>query len=335
MPSTRQPRSGSMQYWPRKRAKSETPRISSWPTIKAGGPLGFAGYKAGMTHAIVTDNRKNSVTKGTKLRVPVTVIECPALRVIGVRFYKKTLFGDKVATELEFKQDHKRLALRKKVSAKKALDDKALEKYSERLSDFSDIRLLVHTLPDMTTIGKKTPEVFELGLGGTVEEKFNYVKENHSKDITPADVFEPGEQLDVKAVTTGKGLQGPVKRFGIHIRSSKSEKTKRGPGSISGGWTSAGHMMYRVPDAGQMGYHTRTEHNKILMKLSAAPEDVNPEGGFVNYGLVRNECVLVKGSLPGPKKRLIRFTKANRPNGLYSGYTPAIDSISKRSKQGN
>ncbi len=333
MPTVRQPRSGSMQFWPRKRARSQTTRVRSWPEVKKAGPLGFAGYKAGMTHAIVTDTRKNSVTKGAKLRVPVTVIECPPLKVIGARFYKKTLFGEKVASEVEFKQDHKRLSLRKNVPKK--TDEARLEKMSERLSEFFDIRLMVHTMPDKTTIGKKTPEVFELGLGGTLEEKLNYAKEHAGKEIPVTEIFEPGEQLDAKAVTTGKGTQGPVKRFGVHIRSSKSEKTKRGPGSISGGWISAGHMMYRVPDAGQMGYHTRTEHNKVLIKHVENPEDVNPEGGFVNYGLVRNPCLLIKGSMPGPKKRMMRLNKAMRPNPLYSGYTPAVDSISKRSKQGN
>ncbi|MFP4117627.1 MAG: 50S ribosomal protein L3 [Candidatus Woesearchaeota archaeon] len=333
MPSTRQPRSGSMQYWPRKRARSQTVRVRSWADSKKTGPLGFAGYKAGMTHAIVTDTRKNSVTKGAKLRVPVTVVECPNLKVIGVRFYKKTLFGHKVATEIEFKHNHKRLSRRKSVPKKG--QDGNLEQFAERLAEFSDIRLMVHTLPDMTGVGKKTPEVFELGLGGTIEDKFNYAKENKSNELTVADIFEPGEQLDIKSVTIGKGLQGPVKRFGVHIRSSKSEKTKRGPGSISGGWTSAGHMMYRVPDAGQTGYHTRTEYNKILMKSPVEPDEVNPEGGFINYGLVKNSCVLIKGSIPGPKKRIIRFNRAIRPNALFSGYTPAIDSISKRSKQGN
>ena len=333
MPSTRQPRSGSMQYWPRKRAKSQTTRVGAWPSSKTVGPLGFAGYKAGMTHVIMTDTRKNSPTKGSKLRVPVTIIECPNLKVIGVRFYKKTLFGSKVATEIEFKQDHKRLYLRKNIPKKSSAH--SFDKMQERLSEFSDIRLLVHTLPEKTGIGKKTPEVFELGLGGSLDEKFAYAKEMESKEISAAEIFQPGEQLDVKAVTTGKGLQGSVKRFGIHIRSRKSEKTKRGPGSISGGWTSAGHMMYRVPDAGQMGYHTRTENNKIILKHIDNPEDVNPAGGFINYGFVKNPCIILKGSVAGPKKRLIRINRAQRPNNLFSGFTPAIDSISKDSKQGN
>ncbi|MFW5852848.1 MAG: 50S ribosomal protein L3, partial [Nanoarchaeota archaeon] len=68
MGKTGKPRSGSMQYWPRKRASSETVRVRSWGASNDAKVLGFAGYKAGMTHVLLTDNRKNSSTKGTKVR---------------------------------------------------------------------------------------------------------------------------------------------------------------------------------------------------------------------------------------------------------------------------
>ena len=44
--------------------------------------------------------------------------------------------------------------------------------------DFDEITVVVHTNPDLTGIGKKKPEIFEVGLGGSKENKFNYVKEN-------------------------------------------------------------------------------------------------------------------------------------------------------------
>ena len=80
MPTTRKPRKGSMQFWPRKRAKKQTARVRSWASSKEIKPLGFAGYKAGMTHAIVIDNRQKSLTKGEKISTPVTVIECPVIK---------------------------------------------------------------------------------------------------------------------------------------------------------------------------------------------------------------------------------------------------------------
>ena len=92
MPSAKTPRSGSMQYWPRKRAKSHLARIRSWDKGKEVKPLCFAGYKAGMTHVIMTDNRASTKTKGMDIFTPVTVIECPPMKVYSIRLYKKDKF---------------------------------------------------------------------------------------------------------------------------------------------------------------------------------------------------------------------------------------------------
>ncbi len=93
MPTRKSPRKGSLQYWPRKRSKKALARVRSWPESKEAKLLGFAGYKAGMTHLLVTDNRPNSITKGAEIFMPVTVIECPAIKVLGINFYKKTPYG--------------------------------------------------------------------------------------------------------------------------------------------------------------------------------------------------------------------------------------------------
>jgi large subunit ribosomal protein L3 len=71
--------------------------------------------------------------------------------------------------------------------------------------------------------------------------------------------------VDTIAITKGKGIQGPVKRWGIKRLPHKSRKTVRGVGSI-GPWT-PGTVMYSVPRAGQMGFHQRTEYNKQILKI--------------------------------------------------------------------
>src|SRR3990167_11340291 len=96
MPSRRQPRSGSMQFWPRKRAKRIYARVKSW-SRKDGGLAGFAGYKVGMSHVSFTDPRKNSLTKGMEVTHAVTIVECPALKIIGANFYTKDAYGPKIA----------------------------------------------------------------------------------------------------------------------------------------------------------------------------------------------------------------------------------------------
>jgi len=52
MPKHNKPNRGSMAYSPRKRARSETPHISSWAASDSEKPRiqGFAGYKGGMSH---------------------------------------------------------------------------------------------------------------------------------------------------------------------------------------------------------------------------------------------------------------------------------------------
>jgi len=60
-----------------------------------------------------------------------------------------------------------------------------------------------------------------------------------------------------------------------------------------------------------MGYHQRTELNKRL--IDVAEEDPTVDGGFINYGEVDGQYALVEGSVPGPKKRLVRLRPAVRP----------------------
>ena len=109
MPDKHKPRAGSMQFWPRKRARKPVARVRSWASTDKAQLLGFAGYKVGMTHVIAEDNRPKSLTKGEKISVPVSVIECPALKIASVRLYKnkKVLSGYKNS---RFSHCHKFLA---------------------------------------------------------------------------------------------------------------------------------------------------------------------------------------------------------------------------------
>lgn len=315
MPTTRKPRAGSMAFWPRKRARRHFARVRSWPLFKQG-PLGFAGYKAGMVHAIVLDSSPHSMTKDQEIFCPVTVLECPPIKVFGIRFYKKDVYGNKVIGEKTVKPD-------KELARKIVLAKKTKEKVPQ---DYDEVRLLIYTQPRLTGIGKKKPDLFEIAIAGSKEEQLKYAEEKLGKEIFLKDVFAPGQQVDVKAITKGKGFQGPVKRFGIGLRSHKSEKGRRGPGNV-GPWTGA--KMWRVAHAGQMGYHQRTDYNKFIITISEKPEEVNPKGGFKRYGLVKNPCLLLKGTVPGPAKRMIRIDHALRPTKKLNIEAPQIQLISR------
>src|SRR3989338_9686551 len=258
MPQVRVPRRGSLQYWPRKRSKRAFARVRTWAKSKEAKPLGFAGYKVGMTHLIVNDNRKTPTTKGIDISCPVTIIECPPLKAASIRFYKNMINGSKLVSEIFSENVDKDLG-RTLILPKKQKNDEG--KIKGIPQDFDYIMLLVHTLQSHTGIGKKKPEVFEIAVGGNKEEQLNYAKSKIGKEINISEVFKEGQQLDIHAVSKGKGVQGPVKRFGISLKQHKTEKGTRRPGSL-GGWQGQGHIMWRVAKSGKMGYHLRTEHNK-------------------------------------------------------------------------
>lgn len=314
-----------MQYWPRKRAASQTARVRTWAITKEAKPLGFAGYKAGMTHVVIADNRANSMTKGEEIPFPVTVIECPPLKIAAVNFYAASYGGIKLANVIlapSLDKNVRRLFPIPKTYSK-TLD-------SAKVEHLADIRLLAITQPHLIGL-KKTPEAVELAIGGAkVEDKLNYAKGVLGKDVNINDVFAEGNQLDIHSVTTGRGTVGPVARFGVDIRSHKSQKTIRGPGNV-GPWR--GNRSWQVSHSGQHGYHLRTEINKWLLKIGTNPADMVMKGGFKHYGVLRSNYILVKGSIGGPVKRLITFTQPVRPNHRVPKQAPAITYTSLASKQ--
>ena len=221
MTKRRNPRHGSMQFWPRVRSKRQYARIRSVAEEKDVKLIGFAGYKVGMTHATVIDNSKTSITKGKPVNMPITIIEVPPLKIAGVRVYKKTANGLQAATQKIAMKLDKELA--RKITLPKKESTKEI-----KAEESDEVRAIVYTQPKLTTIGKKKPEIFEMSIGGNDNKaKYDYIMENLGKEIKVNDVINEGQTVDVHAVTTGKGYQGPVKRFGVSIKSHKSEKARR------------------------------------------------------------------------------------------------------------
>ena len=75
--------------------------VKSWPETDASEVRvqGFAGWKAGMTHVMARDLNPKSNSAGQEIRIPVTVVEVPKMRVLGVRGYKMTPYGKQAAGE--------------------------------------------------------------------------------------------------------------------------------------------------------------------------------------------------------------------------------------------
>lgn len=329
MASKGRPRFGSMGVWPRKRAIRPYARIRSFPKIKEAKPLFFPAYKAGMTRVSVLGTDKNKTNYGIEESQAVTILECPPVKIASVRLYKKEGSQEVVVKQLNFKADKELFRKILKINEGKLASLKDLE--SIKADDYSDLTVQVYTIPKQINL-KKTPEVFELEIGGSFEEKLDFVKNKIDKTITVGDVLKEGQLVDVHGVTKGRGFQGPVKRFGIGLKDHKSEKGRRAPGSI-GSWIGQAHNAHRVPKAGQTGYHLRTQYNNVIMKLGDNPEDVNPKGGFVNYGLVKSSYIMVKGSLQGAKKRLLFLSEPIKSNKKINFSPETIKYVSKDSPQ--
>lgn len=324
MTKKHKPRSGSLAFYPRKRAKRETPVFKTYleKETKEAKPMNFYGYKVGMTHVIFTDPHKGSPTYNMNVAKAVTIVETPPVFVFGIRAYEKTFeglraIGDVLCESMPKELSRKVITLSPK---KKGTEQKEPAKGKE--SDFkgiatvekivkegkvSEIRLLASLQPKLTSIGKKKPEIVEIALTGPVEEQLKYASSKLGKEISVKEIFSENEFVDIKAVTKGRGFSGVVKRFGVKTHRPKSKKRKT-VGSL--GPITPGTVQWTVARAGQLGYQTRTEYNKRILKIS--DEKLVPRSGWKNYGDIKNEYIIVEGSVPGPSKRCIAMRQALR-----------------------
>lgn len=293
MPTRKSPRKGSLQFWPRKRARKVLPRVN-WKAIDSDKKLkGFISYKVGMTSAYVLDKSADSMTKDKKITIPVTVLECPQMKIMSVRFYKHGKVAKDVLAENLEKELKKKVKLPKKTSK---LDDVKTE-------DYDNVSVICYSIVKKTGL-KSKPDLSEIGVAGSsVDDKLAVVKENLGKEISILDIFAQGDLVDVRGLTKGKGFQGPVRRFGIGLKSHKSEKGRRRPGSI-GPWHPA-RVTFRVPMAGQLGMFTREIYNNKIIDLGKAEDKFK---NMKNYGDIKTDYIVVKGCVQGPSKRQVLVT---------------------------
>jgi large subunit ribosomal protein L3 len=331
---THAPKHGSLAYLPRHRAKRNVARIRFWPKTDEQTPrlLGFTGFKAGMTYVFTIEDRKRSPNFGKEVSRAVTVIETPPILVCGIRAYTKTPYGLRQLTEAWMNDPPKELQ-RTIIIPEKFETEQMLKKLDEQLNSTVFIRLLTSTQPKQTSVPKKKPDISEIEIGGgDIKQQLDYAKTLLGKTVTCEEVFKDGQHIDVAAITTGKGFQGPVKRWHVTKLQHKGRKTKRGIATL-GPWNPH-HLMYSVPRAGQMGYHQRIEYNKRILKIGKDGKEVTPRGGYIRYGLVKNPYVLVEGSIPGPEKRAIKLRAPARPPKEVAEQAPQVTYISLESPQG-
>ena len=225
----KRPRRGSLAVWPRVRARAIRGHVETWPLPKTGlkAPklLGFCGYKAGMTSAIVVDKRPKALTKGEEVKYPSSVVETPPIKPFSIRLYQQTPYGLHLISEA-FSENLDKNLLRTISTPKKRIS--TVEKLKANVTRATKVTVVIHTQPQTTGFAKKTPDIFEIPVaGGSIEEQFNYAVSILGKEVKFEDIFKAGEFVDTHGVTKGKGFQGMIKRYGIKLERTKAEKGRR------------------------------------------------------------------------------------------------------------
>ncbi len=302
-----QPRRGSLAYLPRGRAKSMEARIRTWPAISSEQPKlsGYAGFKVGCIQIVSIDDREKTPNHGKQLVSLGTVVATPPVSIIGIRGYKNDNYGSHAFFDVYSSDMPKEVSRLVTVKPKEG----SLERAEKLLNAIDELFAIVAVFPNNAGLAQKKPYVFEVAVqGGDIKKQFDFLKGLFGKQVKVEDVFELGANVDVASITKGKGWEGPITRWGVKKKQHKSRKSVRALGTL--GPISPSSIMYTVPRAGQRGFHQRIEYNKRIMIMSNTEKNeykINPSGGYKHYGFVNGDYVVLKGSVPGTYRRLVKF----------------------------
>jgi len=332
------PRSGNLGFLPRKRTRHHRGRVRSFPKDDQSQQphfTAFVGIKAGMTHITRDMHKIDSRLHKKEVVEAVTIIETPPLKVVGFVGYIETIKGlralktvwcSSLSVELKRRFYKNWYHSKKKAFTKYCANKAGMQDNESRILKYCTVvRAIVHSQNHlMKNMKGKKANIMEIQInGGSIADKVKFVKGFFEKDLKVDQVFKQNELLDVIGVTTGKGYTGVTKRYGLKKLPRKSHRGLRKAGCI-GSWHPT-KVSYTIPRAGQSGYHHRTELNKKIYRIGQGErygannnactdndltaKNITPMGGFVNYGIVRDDYIMLKGCCIGPKKRSLVLRK--------------------------
>ncbi|KAJ2973013.1 hypothetical protein NUW58_g9049 [Xylaria curta] len=267
----------------------------------------------------------------------VSIIDTPPMIVVGLVGYIETPRGLRSLTTVwaeHLSDEVKRRFYKNWYKSKKKAFTKYAKKHSEnsaasvtreleRIKKYCTVvRVLAHTQIRKTPLKQKKSHLMEVQVnGGSIADKVSFGHGLFEKPVSIDSIFEQDEMIDVIAVTKGHGYNGVTARWGTKKLPRKTHKGLRKVACI-GAWHPS-HVQWTVARAGQMGYHHRTSVNHKIYRIGKADDEGNasteqditkktitPLGGFVRYGEVKNDFVMVKGSIPGVKKRVMTLRKS-------------------------
>jgi large subunit ribosomal protein L3e len=338
------PRCGSLGYLPRKRCKISRGKVKHFPkddTTVGCHLTAFMGFKSGMSHVIRDVEKPGSKSHKKEVCEPVTIIETPPMIAVGVVGYinthrgilsSYTVFSEKIPEAVRRRFYKKWYGCKgkafSKYSSKYANDKKEITAELEDMKNHcSRIRILCYTqVGKITCLGQKKAHLMEIQVnGGTVADKVDFAYTYLEKAVPVDAIFQPNEMIDVIGITKGKGNKGVISRFGV---TRLPRKTHRGLRKVAciGSWHPAS-VKWTVARAGQKGYHHRTEINKKIYRIGKVglsshkattdydltDKGITPLGGFPHYGLVKEDFIILKGSVPGPVRRTVTLRQSLLP----------------------
>ena len=129
------------------------------------------------------------------------------------------------------------------------------------------------------------------------EFRFDNAAEYQVGQEIKADIFAAGDHIDATAISKGKGFQGAIKRHG-QSRGPMAHGSKYHRHAGSNGSASDPSKVFKGKKMpGQMGNKKITVQNLEIVRVDA-----------------ENNLLLVKGSVPGPKKCLVTIKETVKGN---------------------
>lgn len=115
--------------------------------------------------------------------------------------------------------------------------------------------------------------------------------------ILNADFFKPGQFVDIKGVSKGKGFAGVMKRYGMKgQKASHGASLSHRSGGSYGANTSPGRVLPGKRMPGRMGGQSSTKQNSLVVNV----EKIDEYRGMI----------LVKGHVPGPTNAFVNVSDA-------------------------
>lgn len=296
-----------MQFWPHRRARRILPRLRK--QYSKGKLFNIVTVKAGMTHVMLIEQAEGP-RKNQEVVVPVTVLEVPETKVYGIRLYKKDS-NNYMNSSIDIL--HRATAAELKIKKIK-YDESKIDELINNSDNIERVDLLLYAKIDGTSADINHPIRYQSSFEySDIKDALTKARGMLGSKIDIKTLFNPGEYVDVVSISKGKGWQGPIKRFHVTRQYRKSTNKVRHVGVL--GPMRPGKIFYTVPQAGQLGFNYRTELNKQIIGVFSKDEadKVNRKEGFKNYGIIKNDYIMLKGSVPGVAKRIVRIKQAVRP----------------------